>query len=256
MVIDWLPIATGRAPLVIAHRGSSGLAPENTISSFELAVAQGARAVECDVVLSADGVPVIIHDTTLDRTTSGSGAVAAHTWAELQTLDAGSWKGMAYAGEPLSRLGDLLRAAVGRARIVIELKDGDPHGLAVATRDAIAANLGVQVGVISFIPDVVRAVRKVIPDVAVGFLYWERQAFARDIPAVIDMARAMDAHFIGPQTTLVTPELCRVAHDNGMPVSTWTANDPDLMRQLVADGVDAITTDWPDRALAAVAHAR
>ena len=255
MAVDWLARLSGHDPLVIAHRGSSGVAPENTIASFELAVAQGARAVECDVVLSADGVPVVIHDTTLDRTTTGTGNVADHAWSDLASLDAGSWKGAAYASEPLPRLGDLLRAAVGRARIVIELKDGDPHHLAVATREAIAANPGVEVGVISFIPDVVRAVRQIIPEVAVGFLYWERQEFARDIPGVIKMAHEMDAHFLGPQTTLVSAELCRAAHAAGLPVSTWTANDPDVMRRLVADGVDAITTDWPDRALATISHA-
>ena len=255
MPIDWLARPVGHPPLVIAHRGASGVAPENTLAAFELAVAQGARAVECDVVLTSDGVPVVIHDTTLDRTTTGSGNVADHQWSDLVSLDAGSWKGVAYAGEPLPRLGDLLRAAVGRARIVIEFKDGDPHGLAVATREAIASNPGIDVGIISFIPDVVRAVRQAIPDVAVGFLYWERQEFARDIQAVIRMAKEMGAHFIGPQTTLVSAELCRVAHAEGLPVSTWTANDPDVMRQLVADGVDAITTDWPDRAFATLSHA-
>ncbi len=255
MTVDWLHRPAGRAPLVIAHRGSSGVAPENTLAAFELAVSQGARAVECDVVLARDGVPVVIHDTTLDRTTNGRGKVADHDWHELALLDAGTWKGAVHAGERLPRLGDLLHAAVGKARIVIELKDGDPDALAIATREAIASNPGVEVGVISFIPDVVRAVRQAIPDVAVGFLYWERQEFARDIPAVIQMAKEMGAHFIGPQTTLVSAELCRVAHAEGLPVSTWTANDPDVMRRLVADGVDAITTDWPDRAFATLDQA-
>jgi glycerophosphoryl diester phosphodiesterase len=250
MTVDWLTRETGSPPLVIAHRGSSGKAPENTIAAFELAVSQGARAVECDVVLSSDGVPVVIHDTTLDRTTTGTGNVVDHAWTDLASLDAGAWKGRAYAGERLPRLGDLLSVAVGRARIVIELKDGDPQGLAIATREAIASNPGVEVAVISFIPDVVRAVRRVIPNVAVGFLYWERQDFARDDSAVIEKAREMDAHFIGPQTTLVTADLCRAAHVAGFAVSTWTANDPDVMRRLARDGVDAITTDWPDRAFA------
>jgi glycerophosphoryl diester phosphodiesterase len=255
MTVDWLTRSAGHAPLVIAHRGSSGVAPENTLAAFELAVAQGARAVECDVVLSRDGVPVVIHDTTLDRTTNGTGKVADHDWHELARLDAGTWKaGGGRTGERLPRLGDLLRAAVGKARIIIELKDGDPDALAIATRQAIESNPGIEVGVISFIPDVVRAVRRAIPEAAVGYLYWERQEFAQDIPAVIRMAKEMGAHFLGPQTTLVSAELCRVAHAEGLPVSTWTANDPDHMRRLVADGVDAITTDWPDRAFATLAQ--
>ncbi len=89
MVLDWLVRKPGSAPLVIAHRGSSGVAPENTIASLELAVSQGATAVECDVVLSADGVPIVIHDTTLDRTTNGFGDVSALVWSDLAQL--GCW---------------------------------------------------------------------------------------------------------------------------------------------------------------------
>ncbi len=252
MPVDWLRRATGRPPLVIAHRGSSGAAPENTLSSFELAVAQGARAVECDVVLAADGTPVVIHDTTLDRTTTGKGNVADHAWPTLATLDAGAWKGAGHAGERLPRLGDLLAVAAGRARVVIELKAGDPGALTEATRAAIAASPGVEVGVISFVPDVVRAVRATLPGVAVGYLYWSRQPFSNDPAAMIAIARDLGAHFIGPETVLATAALCRAAHDAGLPVSTWTANDTAQMLELAANGVDAITTDWPDRALAAL----
>ncbi len=251
MVLDWLVRKPGSAPLVIAHRGSSGVAPENTLASFELAVSQGATAVECDVVLSADAVPIVIHDTTLDRTTNGSGAVSTLAWSDLARLDAGSWKDPKYGPERLVRLGDLLRQANGRARVIIELKAGDPDTLAQTTLEAIEANPGVDTAVISFVPAVVEAVRRAIPGVAVGYLYSRHWPWATDHADVISRARAIGAHFVSPEYSLATDELCSVAHRAGMPVSVWTCNDPESMRGLALAGVDAITTDWPDIAVRA-----
>src|SRR5215213_901611 len=91
-------------PLIVGHRGAMGYAPENTLASFERAVALGVDAVECDVHLSADGVPVVIHDHTLDRTTDGHGLVADHTLAQLKALDAGAWRGAEFAGQRLPTL--------------------------------------------------------------------------------------------------------------------------------------------------------
>ena len=87
-------------PLWIAHRGAGKLAPENTLAAFRLGASFGFRAFECDVKLSADGIPFLLHDATLERTTSGAGAAAARRWAELSRLDAGRWHGRLYAGEP------------------------------------------------------------------------------------------------------------------------------------------------------------
>src|SRR5215218_3697295 len=94
---------TGR-PLIVGHRGAMGYAPENTFAAYERAVALGADAVECDVHLSADGVPVVIHDHTLDRTTSGRGLVRDHTLAQLRALDAGAFFGPEFAGQRLPTL--------------------------------------------------------------------------------------------------------------------------------------------------------
>ena len=96
-------------PLWIAHRGAGKLAPENTLAAFRLGAQHGYRAFECDVKLSADGVPFLLHDATLQRTTSGQGLAAQHTWAELSQLDAGSWHSRAYAGEPLPSLQAIAR---------------------------------------------------------------------------------------------------------------------------------------------------
>ncbi|MSQ43390.1 MAG: hypothetical protein EXR45_04175 [Chloroflexi bacterium] len=249
MDLDWLERKPGSAPLVIAHRGSSGVAPENTLASLELAVSQAAMAVECDIVLSADGVPIVIHDTTLDRTTNGSGDVSALAWSELARLDAGSWKDRRFGAERLVRLHDLLRRATGRVRIIIELKAGDPATLARTTRESIEANPGVEVAIISFLPAVVEAARRIVPDVAVGYLYSRRLPWATDHAEVVSRARAIGAQFVSPEYSLATEEFCAVAHRASMPVSAWTCNDPESIRGLADAGVDAITTDWPDVAL-------
>src|SRR5215204_6586712 len=101
---SWLHPGQGYRTLVVAHRGASAEAPENTLAAFRLALEQGAPAVECDVHLSADGSPVVIHDETVDRTTNGKGAVAALTRAALRGLDAGSWHGPGFAWEPIPTL--------------------------------------------------------------------------------------------------------------------------------------------------------
>src|SRR5690349_24766663 len=92
--------APGR-PLIVGHRGAMGYAPENTFASYERALVLGADAIECDVHLSADGVPIVIHDHTLDRTTDGQGPVRDRTVAELKRLDAGAWRGPEFAGQRL-----------------------------------------------------------------------------------------------------------------------------------------------------------
>src|SRR5918994_7773758 len=91
-------------PRWIAHRGAGRLAPENTLAAFRVGAQHGYAAFECDVKLSADGVPFLLHDATLDRTTNGRGIAGDRLWAELSRLDAGSWHGRAYAGEPLPTL--------------------------------------------------------------------------------------------------------------------------------------------------------
>ena len=89
-------------PLWIAHRGAGKLAPENTLAAFRLGASHGHTAFECDVKLSADGVPFLLHDDTLERTTNGQGVAGERSWAELSRLDAGSWHSAAFAGEPIA----------------------------------------------------------------------------------------------------------------------------------------------------------
>jgi glycerophosphoryl diester phosphodiesterase len=116
-----LQAAAPRRPLIIGHRGNPEAAPENTLASIVSAFAVGADFAEVDVRLSRDGVPVIFHDETLERTTNGHGALADHTLAELKALDAGAWKGAAFAGERIPTLREALQAARGKGRLFLDV---------------------------------------------------------------------------------------------------------------------------------------
>jgi len=121
-------------PLCIGHRGASALAPENTLAAFETAIVDGADGLEFDVRLTRDGVPIVLHDAALDRTTSGRGAVAALDLASIRRLDAGAWFGARFRGERVPTLAETLDLARGRCAVNIELKEegGDAVSLARA----------------------------------------------------------------------------------------------------------------------------
>src|SRR6266704_6290544 len=132
-----------RRPLRIAHRGASARAPENTLAAFAEAVRLGANAIELDVHLTADGVPVVIHDGTVDRTTNGRGEVAAMTLKDLRRLDAGAWFSSRFRGERIPTLEESLEFARGRCAMNVEIKEPPArkrtaHGAAAAAPDAVA----------------------------------------------------------------------------------------------------------------------
>src|SRR5215831_9399959 len=114
------------AVIPIAHRGASAYAPENTVAAFDEAVRLGAKAVEFDLRLSADGIPVVLHDETVDRTTNGTGPVSAHSRFDLLPLDAGSWMHARFAGTRIPTLDEALMAIGPHVRPVIELKVAVP----------------------------------------------------------------------------------------------------------------------------------
>ncbi len=118
-------------PFLWAHRGASSVAPENTMSAFAAAVACGADGLELDIHLSRDGIPVVIHDETLDRTTDGQGQVGDKTWPQLQMLDAGSWFSTDFAGESIPALENVLESFGGQVRLNLEIKEFGA-GLAVS----------------------------------------------------------------------------------------------------------------------------
>ncbi|WP_026369197.1 glycerophosphodiester phosphodiesterase [Kallotenue papyrolyticum] len=239
-------------PYLIGHRGASGYAPENTMASFERAVAMGVDAIELDVHPTRDGELVVIHDPTLERTTNGRGLVSAHTLAELQQLDAGSWFDPAFAGERIPSLSEVLAWARGRTKVVIEIKQGpifyqgiEAQLLATLERTGMRD----QVLVISFDHHSVRALKRLAPEIPTGVLY-----AGRCIDPVA-LARAAEADGLMPYWALLTREEVEAAHAAGLFISPWGGPEQDY-HFILATGVDAVAADFPDRPQQALAQLR
>jgi glycerophosphoryl diester phosphodiesterase len=231
--------------LVIGHRGAMGYRPENTLPSFEHALALGADCVEFDVHLTRDGAALVIHDDSVDRTTNGSGLVRDHTLAELKRLDAGSWFGPEYAGVRIPTLDEVLEWArrVGMA-VDIEIKNA-PHyysGIEDIIVDAIHyADMVDQSMVTSFDHNAVKRVGELEANLLLGVLYAVRPA-----DAGVGLARLVGAQVLLPHVAHARANDVRAAHAAGLSVAPWTTSDPERIRALLGAGVDAICTNHPD----------
>lgn len=262
--MTWLQLASSTSPVVLAHRGDADHAPENTLAAFRAAVAAGARAVETDVQLSADGVLLLLHDDGPARTTDSlARGIPAETsieslpWETLAALDAGSWFDERFRGEPiplLADLGDLLAAAFAtgdatRPPVGLDLEIKPPllHSAARVV-DAVAAELARpvwadlvaagEVVVTSFDPEVVTLALDRLP-VPVGLLTATTPA-PEEVP---ELAAGGIAALVTEQED-VTAAAVSAAHAVGLPVGVYTANAPEWERVLAA-GVDVICTDDP-----------
>lgn len=234
----WL--SSDRAPLVIAHRGASAYAPENTLAAFRLAMEQGADGAELDVTLSADGAVVVIHDDTVDRTTNGTGRVATMTLAALRALDAGK-------GERIPTLAEVLEVTAQHPRpflLNIELKARWFSGEAALVRAVVAevraAQSADRVLFSSFSPWVVRRLAHHAPEVPRAWLY--HRAMPRWMRALgLQIAGALS--FEHPEHWLVTPALVRRCTRAGRGVNTWTVNDEVRAVMLMRLGVRGLIGD-------------
>lgn len=254
-------------PAVLAHAGGALLWPDNTLTAFAGAASLGADVLELDVHLTADGEFVVIHDDTVDRTTDGTGPVAAMTMRELRALDAGyRWtvagpradaptQDYAYRaqGVTLPTLGEVLSAFDGKA-VNVEIKQDDV-GVARRLCDYLRrhdATTRVMVG--SFHGRPLSAFRGACPEVATSasqaevafFVALEKLRLSAVLTPPYD-ALQVPRTFSGIQ--VVTPHFVEAAHARGLDVHVWTVNDEAEMRELVEMGVDGIITDRPDRAL-------
>jgi len=230
---------------VVGHRGAMGHCPENTLASFERGLELGADWIELDVHLSRDGALAVIHDETVDRTTNGHGAVRDRTLAELKALDAGSWFGPEYAGQRIPTLGEVLAWARQRNTIVdVEIKNGPVYyaGIEATVVDTVRRHdMTEQVIVISFDHAAVQQVRALEPRIATGVLYT-----ARPVDGGLGMALQAQADAILPRWDYVTAADVAAAHAAGLSVAPWASSDPEVLRHLIAAGVDAIGTNHPD----------
>lgn len=236
--VEWLR-RDGR-PFGVAHRGASREAPENTLAAFRRALEAGVAAVECDVQRTSDGRLVVIHDQTVERTTDGRGRVAALAFADLRRLDAGGWFGPAFAGERVPLLDEVLDLLRGRARVLLEIKNGPVFYDGIEAEIATALRRhGMERAalVVSFDHAAVRAMREAAPEVATGINY---QARLIDASAA---ARAAAAEAICPPWRLLTPDVVAGAHTAGLAVYPWTIDEEEAMRRCLEWGVDGVTSN-------------
>jgi glycerophosphoryl diester phosphodiesterase len=271
-----LPNGSGR-PLVYAHRGGAALRPENTIASFDNGLALGADGLELDVHLTRDGVVVVHHDDTLDRTTDGRGALASCTAEHLARLDAGYWfrpegtlqhlsapRGAARPPDPdpdfpfrgcglsVPLLRDVLARYPG-IPIIIELKQSSGE-LARRTIDHIReANAVDRVALGSFSWRALQSARRYEPRIPTGASQAEtRWALYRSWvgwPLRRPAYREFQVPECSGATTIISPRFIEYAHRAGLPVKVWTVNDAGDMRRLLGWGTDALITDRPDLAV-------
>jgi glycerophosphoryl diester phosphodiesterase len=233
---------------IIAHRGASGHAPENTLAAFKKAVALGATFIETDLQLSRDARFVAIHDDTLDRTTNGQGKVHDQTLATLRRIDAGSWFGSEYAGERIPTLEEILEFSKKNDIVFyLELKPsgswGGEHALIGALRESSEV---ARVVVISFDPTILAGLRKIEPTLMTGVLYDGQ--LADPLKTAVDVG----ARQLVVRGDLVTPAMLVEARKRDLQVVCWTVNHPAHIRLLIAAGVDGIMSDYPDRLVAAL----
>ncbi len=234
--------ARAAVPQVIAHRGASAEAPENTLAAFRRALEIGVDGVELDAHLSADGEPVVIHDPRLGRTAAGSGMVKDHTLAQLQGLDAGRWFGERFAGERIPTLAEALET-LRPVRVIVEIKNGPIFYPEIAERvvNIVRASGHGAVTISSFDHPVLRDVKASAPDISTAVLYT-----ARPVDPV-RLARDAGATILHPNWVYVTPDLIAAAHAAGLRVETWTVDEPAHLAHILGTGVDGVMTNHPER---------
>ncbi|KAF0822394.1 Glycerophosphoryl diester phosphodiesterase [Cytobacillus firmus] len=232
----------------IAHRGATGYAPENTIAGFDLAVDMKADYIEIDVQRSKDGELVVIHDTTVDRTTNGTGKVGDLTFDFLRSLDAGSWKGEQFAGEPIPTFEEILDRYHGKVGILIELKAPELYpGIEEQVADALKErNLdkpqNEKIIIQSFNFDSMKTMDQLLPKVPIGVLTSNRV----DTTAEALKEFSAYADWFNPSYGIVTKELVNQVHTLGLQIGSWTVRSQEAADFLFEMEVDAIITDYPD----------
>ena len=238
-------------PRVVAHRGLSGVCPENTLPAFAAAVALGAPEVELDLWASRDGELVVCHDETVDRTSDGHGRIGDLTWAELRRLDAGRWHHSQWAGVPFCHFDEVLALCGGRVVFNVHVKEPGPDGLVVRRVRELAAARGVLADVyLAGTSDVLAWGLKVAPDVARCCLEGHHRG-----AAMLDCALAHQCARVQFWNPNFTPDDITRAHQHGLRCNSFFGDRPDTPAEalrLLGLGVDAVLTNWANTVLPAL----
>ena len=243
-------------PLVIAHRGDSAHRPENTLASFASALELGVELVELDIQLTKDGHVVVIHDPTLDRTTSGRGAVVGHTLAEIRSLSAGypGRFGSDFADERVPTLAEVLHLVRGRARALIEIKheavtEEDDDGIEVrAIAEVRKAGASDGVAFLSFARQALERCRRKAPEIPRGHIF-----LRAEVEEVLRGAREAGTDLVLPEKGMLSLELRDRVRSAGLRLATWVVDDPEELRALAPYGLFGVGSNRPGELLEALA---
>jgi glycerophosphoryl diester phosphodiesterase len=230
-------------PPVIAHRGLPFHAPENTLESFIAARDAGAKWIETDVKLTADGIPVLMHDDTLDRTTSGHGPVSSMTWAKMQTLDAGSWFSPYFSKTRVTSLAELLAfCATSKMQLILELKPSPGRTQATVMVALIeAAKMWPEdmppPMICSFDRDALMIAAQLQPD-------WPRGLFLEEwYDDWVEAAMLTQSSTVTMRVDLLTPERLALLRGAPLPILAYTINDSAQAKELLKNGIKAVYSD-------------
>ncbi|MFH5181221.1 glycerophosphodiester phosphodiesterase [Paenibacillus sp. TAB 01] len=231
-------------PLIIGHRGAAGEAPENTLASFQLAVEQGADALELDVHLSSDGELIVCHDATITRTTDGTGAIEQMTVEQLKRFDAGSRFDPRFAGERIPLLGEVFAAIPNRVMINVEIKCAYSERLLARLTELLEQYDRLSsVVVSSFDHKILVNLKRALPNLRIGLLYTANFASHRLMAEQTGAA----VYSLHPYYKLIGAEDVREAVTDGLEVYPFTINEEEELKAALEAGVTGIITDFPAR---------
>lgn len=245
-LVAFLVTRTDRNVLVIAHRGASMEAPENTLAAFRLAGDQQADFVELDVQESSDGEVLVVHDADLMKLAKFPGKIWETDAATLRTVDVGSWKDPKFASERLPTLAEALAACKGRSKVIVELKQYGHNQRLEERVAAIVEEAGMvdECVFMSLDHGMVRKMKQLRPNWRCGAL----------VAKAYGDLTSLGADFLAVEARTATPRFVRKAHRAGQDVYVWTVNDPAWMLSAMSRGVDGLITDRPDLARKVVAR--
>ncbi len=238
------------SPIIFGHRGASKFAPENTLAAFDLALASGAPAIELDTMLTRDGIPVVIHDRTVERTTNGQGRIDDLTLAQVKALDAGAKFSADFRGEHIPTLEQVFQRYLGKLLINVELKnyhaplDALPKivvELVKKTKNQDSLIFS------SFNPVNLSRIKRLLPQARVALLV-ENSSGGRILAS--QAFSFISPHFIHPHTSYITSEYIEREHAHGRRVNVWTVNDMQEAAKFRNWGIDGMIGDDPKGLLA------
>ena len=238
--------------VITGHRGAAGLAPENTLPSIQKAIDLNVERIEIDVQQTKDSVVIVMHDTTVNRTTNGEGTIRNMTLDEIQALDAGSWYSAEYMNTKVPTLEEVIKAVKGNSVLVIEIKQGTPYYPGIENRVAALINkhdIKKSCIVHSFYDDVLFRMNKIDPDIVLHklfianspFFYYDGDGFQFDDFEKYDFVEEFSI-----MHQFASKRFIRKAHEMGKKVNVWTVKNKKKGEKYISLNVDGLITDNPD----------